>query len=223
LTAVRTVGALALACGITLLATGYTTRGGASAIPLPGAKVATQPARCRGYDTYAVPRVAPLAPYLAYVATITTNKGSFTIKLLVKEAPVTVQNFIYLAERGYFDGVPFHRVIPGFVIQGGDPSGTGLCGPGYVFKDENLGQSYRRGTVAMANAGPNTNGSQFFVVLANNTVLNQEAYYSIFGKVTSGMDTIDRLTSVQLGPGADGTNSSPLTKIYMKSVRVTES
>src|SRR5581483_3922933 len=113
-------------------------------------------------------------------------------------APIAVMSFVFLAQHHYFDGVKFHRVIPGFVIQGGDPTGTGFCGPGYEFKDEPVKQPYVRGTLAMANAGPNTNGSQFFIVLANNTSLNQQPNYTIFGQVAHGISAVDRIASVPL-------------------------
>ncbi len=203
-----------------LLLTGYRTGIGhnANTIPLPGAHVVKQQPVCAHYKTYGVPRVTPVSGNKTYHAIVTTNKGSFTITFFPKIAPIAVESFIFLAQHRYFDGVTFHRVVPTFVIQGGDPTGTGECGPGYEFKNEKVTQPYSRGIVAMANAGLNTNGSQFFVMLQNNKLAPN---YTIFGKVTSGMDTIDRLTNVPLGPGSDGSNSSPQTKIYMKSVRVT--
>lgn len=205
-----------------LLLTGYrtVTSRNANTIPLPGAHVVKQQPVCAHYKTYGVPRVTPVSGSKTYRAIVTTNKGSFTITFFPKVAPIAVESFIFLAQHHYFDGVTFHRVVPTFVIQGGDPTGTGECGPGYEFKDEKVNQPYARGIVAMANAGPNTNGSQFFVMLQNNQL---PPNYTIFGKVTSGMSTIDRLTNVPLGPGSDGSNSSPQTKIYMKSVRVTVS
>jgi len=190
--------------------------------PLRGATAVAQPSVCKGYKTYGVPDVAPLNTRKTYKATVTTNKGTFTITFYPKQAPVTVASFIFLAQHRYFDGASFHRIVPTFVIQGGDPTGTGICGPGYQFGTENTGGKYYRGTVAMARTSdPHSNGSQFFVVLQDNGPLNQEPNYSIFGKVTSGMDTVDRIANVPLGPGSDGSNSSPQTKIYMKSVRVT--
>jgi cyclophilin family peptidyl-prolyl cis-trans isomerase len=136
-------------------------------------------------------------------------------------APIAVQSFIFLAQHRYFDGVPFHRVVPGFVIQGGDPTGTGACGPGYEFKDERVTLPYVRGVLAMANAGPNTNGSQFFIVLSNNTGLPPN--YTIFGRVTRGMDAVDRITKIPLGNrdvGGQVEKSVPLVKVYMKMVRI---
>ncbi len=186
--------------------------------PLRGATVAQQAPACHGYKTYGVPSVAPLDPKKTYQAVVATNKGTFTITFFARQAPVTVQSFVFLAQHKHFDGVVFHRVIPGFVIQGGDPSGTGECGPGYKFKDENLGKSYPRGTVAMANAGPNTNGSQFFVVLKDNPGL--QPLYTPFGQVTSGLNAIDAIAAVPLGQSPTGENSAPRVKVYMKSVRI---
>ena len=186
--------------------------------PLPGAHKVQEYKACHGYKTYGVPNVQPLQKSKTYQANISTNKGAIVVTLLPKAAPIAVQSFIFLAQHRYFDGVPFHRVVPGFVIQGGDPTGTGYCGPGYAFKNERVTLPYVRGVVAMANAGPNTNGSQFFIVLSNNTGLPPN--YTIFGRVTRGMDAVDRITHVKLGPGSDGANSKPLTRVYMKTVRI---
>ncbi|MBN2555065.1 MAG: peptidylprolyl isomerase [Anaerolineales bacterium] len=133
-------------------------------------------------------------PDAIYLATFQTEAGDFQVELLASEAPVTVNNFIFLAESGFYDDSTFHRVIPGFMAQGGDPTGTGAGGPGYVFDDEisfNLifdGPGY----LAMANAGPGTNGSQFFITYAPTLYLN--AQHTIFGRVVEGMDVVDSLT-----------------------------
>ncbi len=221
----RPASALALVAAGALLATGYRSAAqpASKTAPLAGATAVRQDPSCKGYKTYSVPRVAPLDPRKTYQATVVTNKGSFVITFLPKEAPVTVESFIFLAQRHYFDGVPFHRVLPGFVIQGGDPTGTGGCGPGYQFKDENLNHTYKRGAIAMANAGPNTNGSQFFVVLKDKTFLDQSPNYSLFGQVTSGMSAVDRIAGIRLGNrdvNGQPEKSVPLEKVYMKSVRI---
>ena len=131
-----------------------------------------------------------------YTATLHTNHGDITISFFPAEAPQAVNNFLFLAGEGFYDGVVFHRVVPGFVIQGGDPTGTGRGGPGYSFRDElGTGRRYLRGTVAMANAGPNTNGSQFFVCLADVGLPNA---YTIFGEVTDGMDAVDAIAGLEL-------------------------
>ena len=130
-----------------------------------------------------------------YSALVETNHGSFTIELLPSEAPLAANNFVCLARAGYYDNTPVHRIVSGFVIQGGDPTGTGSGGPGYKFNDEPVNLDYLKGTVAMANAGPNTNGSQFFVVLDNLTG-KLPKNYTLFGKVTDGMDVVDALGKV---------------------------
>jgi len=124
----------------------------------------------------------------AYRASIKTNKGDIHLQLNPSEAPLTVNNFVALAREGYYDGVTFHRVVPRFVIQGGDPTGTGSGGPGYQFQDEPVKRPYKAGTVAMANAGPNTNGSQFFICLEDQP--NLPPNYTIFGDTVAGMDVV---------------------------------
>ena len=124
----------------------------------------------------------------AYHVVIKTNKGDIHLDLNPAEAPMTVNNFVTLARDGYYDGVTFHRVVPRFVIQGGDPTGTGSGGPGYKFKDEAVKRPYKAGTVAMANAGPNTNGSQFFICLEDQPGLPPN--YTIFGDTVAGMDVV---------------------------------
>ena len=123
-----------------------------------------------------------------YHVVIKTNKGDIHLDLNPAEAPMTVNNFVTLARDGYYDGVTFHRVVPRFVIQGGDPTGTGSGGPGYKFKDEAVKRPYKAGTVAMANAGPHTNGSQFFICLEDQPGLPPN--YTIFGDTVAGMDVV---------------------------------
>jgi len=142
----------------------------------------------------------PKAPDLAidlnttYTATLRTDHGDISIELFPAEAPLAVNSFLFLAGEGFYDGVTFHRVVPGFVIQGGEPTGTGRGGPGYKFCDELEGPGkYSRGTVAMANAGPNTNGSQFFICLADVKLPHQ---YTIFGRVVSGMEAVDAIAAL---------------------------
>lgn len=126
-------------------------------------------------------------------ARIVTNKGTIVFTLDAEQSPLAVSSFVYLAEQGYFDGLTWHRVIKDFVIQGGDPTGTGTGGPGYKFPDEPVTGEYVEGTVAMANAGPNTNGSQFFITNADGTQKLAKSY-SIFGHVTSGLDIVKQIT-----------------------------
>lgn len=129
-------------------------------------------------------------PSKVYVAEITTSRGNITLELYPEHAPKTVNNFVFLAGEGFYDGVTFHRVIRDFVIQGGDPSGTGAGGPGYRFKDETAGNPlvHAAGVISMANAGPDTNGSQFFITHAPQPHLNGR--HTVFGKVTEGMDVV---------------------------------
>lgn len=133
-------------------------------------------------------------PAKQYFATFTMEKGGeFVIQLFPDKAPLAVNSFVFLARDGYFNGVTFHRVLDGFVAQGGDPTGTGMGGPGYEFANENSDLTFDKpGVVAMANAGPNTNGSQFFITYA--PLENLNGGYTIFGQVVSGMDVVDGLT-----------------------------
>jgi len=157
-----------------------------------------------------------------YTALVETNKGDFTIELLPAEAPLAVNNFVCLARAGFYDNTPVHRIVAGFVIQGGDPTGTGSGGPGYRFNDEPVNLDYLKGTVAMANAGPNTNGSQFFVVLENLTG-KLPKNYTLFGKVTDGMDVVDTLGKVQTQVGRSGEKSTPVEPVTIEKVTITES
>jgi cyclophilin family peptidyl-prolyl cis-trans isomerase len=129
-----------------------------------------------------------------YVATIETEKGDITIELYAEEAPLAVNSFVFLAQDGWYDNVTFHRVVPGFVAQAGDPSGTGMGGPGYVFDNEVSSDLKfdQPGVLGMANSGPGTNGSQFFIT--HTSVPNLDGSYTIFGRVISGMDVVESLT-----------------------------
>jgi len=128
-------------------------------------------------------------------ATLHTNRGAIDVELYDDDAPKTVDNFVKLARDGFYDGVIFHRVIPDFMIQGGDPTGTGRGGPGYTFEDEQNEHGVDRGALAMANAGANTNGSQFFIVTAESCPwLNGK--HTVFGRVTNGMDVVDAISNV---------------------------
>ncbi|MFO7684042.1 MAG: peptidylprolyl isomerase [Chloroflexota bacterium] len=133
-------------------------------------------------------------PKKSYTATMTTNKGDMVIELYPQFAPVTVNNFVFLIREGYYDGVSFHRVISNFMIQGGDPTGTGRGGPGYRFQDEFKGNPLRHdgpGVLSMANAGPGTNGSQFFITHSAQPHLDNR--HTVFGKVTSGIDVVNSI------------------------------
>ncbi|HRX01799.1 MAG TPA: peptidylprolyl isomerase [Anaerolineae bacterium] len=139
------------------------------------------------------PPAMAIDPKKNYAATIETNRGTIEIEFFALDAPITVNNFVFLANQRFYDGVTFHRVIPDFVIQGGDPTGTGRGGPGYKFADELRGNPHRHGTgtLSMANAGPNTNGSQFFITHSPQPHL--DGRHTVFGKVTSGMDVVNAI------------------------------
>lgn len=147
-------------------------------------------------------------------ATIVTSCGAIAVELLAGEAPVTANNFAFLAGQGFYDATVVHRIVPGFVIQMGDPTGTGTGGPGYRFADELEAarrRGYERGTLAMANAGPDTNGSQFFICLDS---VGLPPEYAVFGRVTDGMDTVDRIASVPVR------GESPTQTVFLESVRL---
>ncbi|MGZ4257165.1 MAG: peptidylprolyl isomerase [Gaiellaceae bacterium] len=133
-------------------------------------------------------------------ATLHTNHGPIEVELFDADAPKTVENFRKLAQDGFYDGVIFHRVIPDFMIQGGDPTGTGMGGPGYTFEDEINEHKVERGALAMANAGPGTNGSQFFIVTAEATPW-LDGKHTVFGRVTNGMDAVDSISATETDAG----------------------
>ena len=134
------------------------------------------------------------------IATFNTAKGPIRARLFADKTPVTVANFVNLAKKGFYDGLSFHRVIPDFMIQGGCPRGDGTGGPGYSFEDEFNDHPVARGYLAMANAGPNTNGSQFFIVTADACPW-LDGKHTVFGRVTSGMDVVDAISKLETGPG----------------------
>lgn len=155
--------------------------------------------------------------------TLNTSCGAIDIALDSSSAPETVNSFVFLAESGYFDGTVSHRIVPGFMMQAGDPTATGLGGPGYTIPDEYPDEpTYVRGTVAMANAGPGTTGSQFFILFGDAEWLPPT--FTIFGRVVDGFDTLDRIEKISLGRGpnsADPEPSTPLETLYIESVTVT--
>ena len=164
---------------------------------------------------YSSPPAMVIDPAKNYTAVIETSAGSMTAEFFAADAPKTVNNFVFLARDGYFDGIIFQRCIPGFMIQGGDPTGTGRGGPGYRFNDEPVTRQYLRGTLAMANAGPNTNGSQFFVMHADYPL---PPNYTIFGKLTSGEEVVDAIATAPTGA-----QDRPVNPVTIDSVTVTES
>ena len=138
----------------------------------------------------AFPGILPDDQVTNKIVRVNTPKGEIVFELLPKEGPRAASNFVYLANQKYYNGLTFHRVVPGFVIQGGDPLGNGTGGPGYQFEDDTVNLPYAKGIVAMANAGSNTNGSQFFIMLEENPLPPQ---YSIFGRVLSGQEVVDKI------------------------------
>lgn len=157
-----------------------------------------------------------------YTASIETSAGTVEVEFYPKDAPKAVNNFVTLARAGYYDNTPFHRIIDGFVIQGGDPTGTGAGGPGYKFADEPITKEYEKGTLAMANAGPNTNGSQFFICTADlKGKLGKN--YTIFGKVTGGIDVVDKLNKTPVQASRSGERSAPINPVTLIKATVTES
>ena len=145
-----------------------------------------------------------------YTATIQTTAGTMVAELFAGDAPNTVNNFVFLASDHFYDGVIFHRVIEGFMIQGGDPTGTGTGGPGYKFADEPVKRKYTRGTLAMANSGPNTNGCQFFVMHKD---YGLPPNYTIFGKLTSGEEVVDAIATARTGASDRPVNPVSITGI----------
>jgi cyclophilin family peptidyl-prolyl cis-trans isomerase len=156
-------------------------------------------------------------PAKRYTATMVTSKGTLTIALDPVAAPRTVNSFVFLARYHYFDGIVFHRIIPDFVLQGGDPTGTGTGGPGYQFADELPAPGrYEVGSLAMANAGPNTNGSQFFVISGSHGTQLPPSY-SLFGKVVAGLDVVAAIDAVGSRSG------KPSEQVVIESVTIAES
>jgi cyclophilin family peptidyl-prolyl cis-trans isomerase len=153
------------------------------------------------------------------VAVIATSCGDITLELDPGIAPETVNSFVFLARAGYFDGTVSHRILPGFVLQAGDPTATGRNGPGYTIVDELPGDGfiYEKGILAMANSGPNSSGSQFFIMLDDAPL---PPNYSVFGRVTDGFETLDRIVEIPLGPNSRGEVSVPLETLYLERVTI---
>jgi cyclophilin family peptidyl-prolyl cis-trans isomerase len=150
----------------------------------------------------------------SYSVTLTTTEGEITVELDTTNTPITANNFAFLAKDGFYDNTIFHRALAGFMIQGGDPTGTGTGSPGYRFADEYLEGEYKRGTIAMANSGPGTNGSQFFVMHADYALPNN---YVIFGMVTEGLETVDAIAAAEVQPNSSGEPSSPVNPVSITS------
>ncbi len=166
---------------------------------------------------YDSPPAMAIDPSASYTATFKTNCGAITVELLAAQAPVTVNNFVFLAREGFYDGVIFHRIIAGFMLQGGDPTGTGTGGPGYKFQDEfDSSLTFAQpGILAMANAGPGTNGSQFFITLAPTPHLN--GAHTIFGRVTGGDDVVDTIGKVRTGA-----SDRPVEPVVIETIEISQ-
>ena len=184
---------------------------GATAPPTPAVVVSGG----RSIKQWSAPPAMAIDPGASYTAVLNTTAGAITIELLSSDAPNTVNNFVFLAREGFYDNVIFHRTIPGFMIQGGDPTGTGGGGPGYRFADEPVNRPYSRGVMAMANAGPNTNGSQFFLMHADYPL---PPNYTIFGQAVAGLETIDTIATAPTMAGGEG--SSPVNPVTIQSVEI---
>jgi cyclophilin family peptidyl-prolyl cis-trans isomerase len=168
---------------------------------------------------YAKPPPLTVDPSKNYTATVQTSCGTFELQLLPKVAPLAVNSFVFLARHHFYDGVTFHRIVPDFVIQGGDPTGTGSGGPGYKFSDELKNKlTYQTGTLAMANSGPDTNGSQWFVVVSENGAKQLQHLYTIFGKVLKGIDVVEKINKVPTG-----SDQKPLQTVYIEKITIKES
>ena len=158
-------------------------------------------------------------PKKTYSVTFDTSEGQLKANLFVADAPKTVNNFVFLSRQGYYDGVKFHRIIANFMVQTGDPTATGTGGPGYRFEDEPVKRQYKRGTLAMANAGPNTNGSQFFIIHKDSPL---PPNYTIFGEVTEGLETLDKIASTPVTSSGRGESSVPTRDVLIKGITVEE-
>jgi cyclophilin family peptidyl-prolyl cis-trans isomerase len=158
----------------------------------------------------------------SYIAKFETPKGNFEVTLAAKDAPKTVNNFVTLAKDKFYDGLTFHRIVKDFMVQGGDPDGSGSGGPGYKFDDETVVGDYTQGTIAMANSGKNTNGSQFFIMTGDYSGGKLPKDYVIFGKVSSGLDVVMKLNETATTDGGSGEKSKPTEKVLISKVTVEE-
>jgi peptidylprolyl isomerase len=167
------------------------------------------------------PPAMTIDPAKQYAAIIHTTKGDITVRLFADEVPQTVNNFVFLAREDFYDNVPFHRIMKDFMIQTGDGQrGNGTGGPGYEFNDEPIRRDYERGIVAMANRGPNTNGSQFFIMHGNRPLPKN---YTIFGRVTDGMNVVDAIANTPVRPSPQGESSVPTEDVRITHVDIQES
>ena len=212
-----------LALILLALAVATSCQAPAAAPTATAAKPATQPQGGQPVaKQWASPPAMAIDPNKTYTAVIHTTLGDIPVQLLPKDAPKTVNNFVFLARQGFYNNVKFHRIIKGFMVQTGDPTGTGAGGPGYRFNDEPVTRKYTRGTLAMANAGPNTNGSQFFIMHAD---YGLPPNYTIFGQVADqkGLETLDKIANVPVtADPRTGEKSVPTQDVRITGVDITE-
>jgi cyclophilin family peptidyl-prolyl cis-trans isomerase len=163
-------------------------------------------------------------PQKKYTADIDTTDGIMKVELNASEVPNTVNNFVFLSKEKFYDNVVFHRIIKGFMIQSGDPTGSGMGGPGYQFNDEKITRDYKKGVMAMANSGPNTNGSQFFIMHADNTSMPKQ--YVIFGQINptdaESMKILDAIALTPVEANSQGESSAPTEPVFIKTINITE-
>jgi cyclophilin family peptidyl-prolyl cis-trans isomerase len=211
---------LAAGCGAGAIPTPTVPPKQPAAVATPAAANPPAAAAAQAQGARTLPRPEMLIDQnKTYTATIKTNKGTMEAELFAQEVPKTVNNFVYLARQNFYDNVVFHRIIRNFMVQTGDPTGTGTGGPGYRFEDEPVNRPYSRGIIAMANAGPNTNGSQFFIVHGDSPL---PPNYTIFGQLTSGLETLDAIANTPVGRSPSGENSAPTERVFIESVTINE-
>lgn len=223
LTLLLTLGSVFSAGGAQAQSTPSATPQTGGGVPVEGLGCwSEEPSREWGYPQWSSPPEMKIDPSQTYIATIETNRGTIMVELYAQQAPNTVNNFVCLAGEGFYDGLIFHRVIRDFMIQTGDPTGTGRGGPGYQIPDELPGDelNYAPGVLAMANSGPNTNGSQFFINHGDNTG-RLEKTYTIFGKVTEGMDVVNTIAEVPVSMTPMGEQSVPGATLTVLSIEIT--
>ena len=188
---------------------------GTACASLGGSPPTPQPQRPKSWSS---PPAMQIDQNKQYSATIKTTLGEMKAQLYAKEAPNTVNNFVFLSREGFYNGVIFHRIIKGFMIQGGDPTGTGRGGPGYQFADEPVKGAYEIGSIAMANSGPNTNGSQFFICQGQQCTGLPKSY-NLFGKVVEGMDVVNKIADV---PTTGPERSQPTQEVKITTIEISE-
>jgi len=187
--------------------------------PTPETKIQNTKKENTNMKQYPNPPQATIDKNKNYTAIMDTTKGKITLELFVKETPITVNNFVFLSREGFYNNTKFHRIIKDFMIQGGDPLGNGTGGPGYKFNDEPITRDYKKGTLAMANSGVNTNGSQFFIIHKDYPLPKN---YVIFGELTTGLDVLDVIANTPVIDNGMGETSKPTEDILINSITIEE-